>query len=491
MTQTSKANQNNKINVDKPSNLGYFKLDLDKEIIEFDHASSSILNIEPNHPYFLESLNVEAPLFDWSPLTQAIDDYQHALTPFFCILNSKEMSLYLSAQPQNEKLNTKLLSGYMHVVDQTIFQDIEHIEKASILSNMTHEIRTPLNAIKGYAELLSETQLNPEQLTYLDHIRKTSKHLSKIVNDILDYSKLEAGKMQIDNRPFDLDKLLDDVHIMLKEQTKAKQLYLDMMNIDCPKRVIGDAYRIRQILVNFVSNAAKFTEIGGISLTCQVDHAIDSTHLMVHFKVKDTGIGISSEELPRVFQAFDQANASTSRLYGGTGLGLHISMKIAHLMGGEIRLESQVNQGSTFTLSIPLLYEPLSDDQNQALKRKPRSGSLILLVEDNPLNQKLSERILTNLGMNVHIAQHGLEAISMVKNNAYDLLFMDIHMPVMDGFEATRIIRKQKEVPIIAMSSDALYDDLQSILLVGMSDVIEKPVDPMSMLAILSKWIPE
>lgn len=364
--------------------------------------------------------------------------------------------------------------------------------KISILSNMTHEIRTPVNAIKGYSELLQETELNLEQKNYLLNIQDTSKHLSKIVNDILDYSKLESGKMQIENNPFKIDKLLNEVQLMLKEQTKQKQLYLDVMNVDCPKTMIGDAYRIRQILINFVSNAAKFTEIGGISLTCNVDHAINDHCLMLHFKVKDTGIGISSTDQTKVFKAFDQANAATTRLYGGTGLGLNISMKIAHLMHGDILLESKVNEGSSFTLALPLEYNPITQNIESNLDKKPRKGLKILLVEDNPLNQKLSERILTNLGMKVTIASNGLHATNLDKERHFDLILMDIHMPIMDGYEATRIIRKHNQkIIIIAMSSDAVYDERSTLEILGFNDSIEKPVDPQTLSRILTKWMPE
>ncbi|PKK96280.1 MAG: hypothetical protein CVV58_07180, partial [Tenericutes bacterium HGW-Tenericutes-3] len=407
-------------------------------------------------------------------------------------INQDSMDYQLFFKPLIHEQKTCEIIGYIYQVGALEKQIHPTEDKLSILSNMTHEIRTPVNAIKGYSELLEETDLNDTQKEYLDHLQDTSKHLLKIVNDILDYSKLEAGKMQIENKPFKIKKLLDEVHSMLIEQTKQKQLYLDVMNIDCPNTVIGDAYRIRQILINFVSNASKFTEIGGISLTCYVDHKISENQLMIHFKVKDTGIGISEKDIHKVFKAFDQANESTTRLYGGTGLGLNISMKIAHLMHGDITLESKVNEGTTFILSVPLEYNPITSSIETALDKKPRLGSLILLAEDNPLNQKLSKRILTNLGMKVVIAHNGFIATTQDKDKHFDLILMDLQMPVMDGYEATRIIRKRHpNVPIIALSSESLYDQKENLIANGFSDAIEKPVDPALLLSTLIKWIPE
>ncbi|GEM_PF-947952 len=483
-----------KISIQEPKSyeLGFYTINLKTDELWLDQKASSFFDFTGPLTISTKEFMDLCTTYNFKPLLNEIAKTHQTQQSFTTILTGRHSKLYMYGLFSSDNPEISSIQGFIHPVDELLLIDQEPIERSLILSNMTHEIRTPLNAIKGYAELLGETKLNSDQQSYLNHIQETSKHLSKIVNDILDYSKLEAGKMQIDPRQFKLEKLLDDVHIMLKEQIKQKQLYLDVMNIDCPKTVIGDSYRIRQILINFVSNAAKFTEIGGISLSCNVDHAIDSNHVMVNFKVKDTGIGISKEELPRVFQAFDQANATTSRLYGGTGLGLHISLKIAHLMHGDISLESKVNEGSTFVLSLPLEYQPLMDTNESVIEKKPRKDSNILLVEDNPLNQKLSERILSNLGMNVSIAKHGMEAVKAFQEKSFHLVFMDIHMPIMDGYEATRIIRKHnQEIPIIAMSSDALYDDQQTYISAGMSDVIEKPVDPLSILTILSKWIPE
>jgi len=476
----------------KALDLGYFSINLEKKSVFLDAQSSLFFNFNQaqnlSMDRWLEMIPNEAHQ-NLKIAIQKVCDSQSELT---FEINQNESVFELYMKPILTDNQPCGIVGFIYQVG-ALEKPLKPLEnKLAILSTMTHEIRTPVNAIKGYAELLKETSLDEEQLVFLDHLQDTSKHLSKIVNDILDYSKLEAGKMQIEKKPFKLNKLLDEVHAMLKEQTKQKQLYLDVMNVDCPNTMIGDSYRIRQILINFVSNASKFTEIGGISLTCYIDHKMSDNQLMVHFKVKDTGIGIATESIPRVFKAFDQAAASTSRLYGGTGLGLNISMKIANLMHGDIIVESAINQGSSFTLSVPLEYNPITQNLESVLDKKPKLGSMILLVEDNLLNQKLSERILTNLGMKVVIAENGLKATTFEKESHFDLILMDLQMPVMNGYEATRIIRKRHpKIPIIALSSDALYDQEKKLLASGFSDAIEKPVDPALLFNLLVKWIPE
>jgi len=476
----------------KALDLGFFSIDFENNTIFLDQISSSFFNFNESQVLLLDRW-LELLSKDINKhLKKAIEKVCNTQSQITFKINQNESVFELYMKPVINEIKPCGIVGFIYQIG-ALEKPVKPLEnKLAILSNMTHEIRTPVNAIKGYSELLEETSLNDEQKVYIDHLIDTSKHLSKIVNDILDYSKLEAGKMQIEKKSFKIGKLLDEVHAMLKEQTKQKQLYLDVMNVDCPNTMIGDSYRIRQILINFVSNASKFTEIGGISITCSIDHKISDNQLMINFKVKDTGIGITPAEIPRVFKAFDQATASTSRLYGGTGLGLNISMKIANLMHGDIIVESKVNEGSSFTLSLPLEYNPITQNLESNLDLKPKLGSMILLVEDNPLNQKLSERILTNLGMKVLIATNGLYATTFEKENQIDLILMDIQMPVMDGYEATKIIRKRNsKIPIIALSSESLYDEEKKLKAHGFSDAIEKPVDPGLLFNILVKWIPE
>jgi two-component system, sensor histidine kinase and response regulator len=369
--------------------------------------------------------------------------------------------------------------------------------KSSFLSNMSHEIRTPMNAIIGYAHLLEQKITDPEQKEYIDRINDASKHLLGIINDILDLSKIEAGKMILEERPFKLDKLISEVRSIVIEMVKVKKLYIDIEKIDCPEVIIGDSNRIRQILINLLSNAVKFTDTGGISLVLYIENQIDDTHVNISFKVKDTGIGMTDEQQKRLFQEFEQADSSTTRLYGGTGLGLSISKKLSELMNGLLTVESKLNEGSEFILTIPVEIDELEStlntiDLEDSLEIKPKIGSKILLAEDNFLSQKLAHRILTNMGMEVTVANNGKIAVDLAKSKSFDLVILDIQMPVMDGIEAAKQMRLfNKKTPILAMTANAFSEDKVLCLKAGMNDYISKPIDPKSLSRALSNWIPE
>ncbi|PKK99234.1 MAG: hypothetical protein CVV57_03460 [Tenericutes bacterium HGW-Tenericutes-2] len=369
--------------------------------------------------------------------------------------------------------------------------------KSSFLSNMSHEIRTPMNAIIGFTHLLEQKITDPEQKEYIDRINDASKHLLGIINDILDLSKIEAGKMILEERPFKLDKLIDEVRSIVIEMVKVKKLYIDIEKIDCPEVIIGDSNRVRQILINLLSNAVKFTDTGGISLVLFIDKKIDDTHVNISFKVKDTGIGMTEDQQKRLFQEFEQADSSTTRLYGGTGLGLSISKRLSELMHGTLAVESKLNEGSEFILTIPVEIDELEStlkniDLEESQAVMPKAGSKILLAEDNFLSQKLAHRILTNMGMQVTVANNGKIAVDLVKSKPFDLVILDIQMPVMDGIEAAKQIRAfNKETPILAMTANAFVEDKALCLQAGMNDYISKPIDPKSLSRALSNWIPE
>jgi len=369
--------------------------------------------------------------------------------------------------------------------------------KTSFLSNMSHEIRTPMNAIIGYAHLLEQKITDPEQKEYIDRINDASKHLLSIINDILDLSKIESGKMILEERPFKIDKLIDEVRSIVIEMVKVKKLYIDIEKIDCPEVIIGDSNRIKQILINLLSNAVKFTDTGGISLVLFIDQKLDDSHVKISFKVKDTGIGMTEEQQKRLFQEFEQADSSTTRLYGGTGLGLSISKKLSELMDGTLAVESKLNEGSEFILTIPVEIDELEStlktiDLEDSLIIKPKAGSKILLAEDNFLSQKLAHRILTNMGMEVTVANNGKIAVDLVKSKTFDLVILDIQMPVMDGIEAAKQIRLfNNKTPILAMTANAFIEDKVLCLEAGMNDYISKPIDPKSLSRALSNWIPE
>ncbi|MCR3905586.1 MAG: response regulator [Tenericutes bacterium] len=371
-----------------------------------------------------------------------------------------------------------------------------NLAKTSFLSNMSHEIRTPMNAIIGFTHLIEEKIDDSEQLEYIHRIKDASNHLLGIINNILDLSKIEAGKMLIEQRPFKLDKLIDEVKSIVYENVKQKNLFFDIEKIDCPDVLIGDVNRIRQILINILSNAVKFTDTGGISLVCYIDEKLENHRVKLSFKIKDTGIGMTKSQKKRLFEEFEQADTSTTRIYGGTGLGLSISKKLAELMHGTIEVETELNEGSEFILNLPLEVDEHESTRKQIEKEdealpKPKEGSRVLVAEDNFLSQKLAHRILSNMGMIVTVANNGKIALDLAKTNKYDLIILDIQMPVMDGLEAAKEIRKiDQETPILAMTANAFAEDRALCMDAGMNDFIAKPIDPKSLSRSLSSWLP-
>jgi CheY-like chemotaxis protein len=358
---------------------------------------------------------------------------------------------------------------------------------------MSHEIRTPMNAMIGFTHLLAETELKDEQKEYITRIQDSSKHLLSIINDILDLSKMEAGKMTIENRRFAIDQMLQEVKDLFSEQAKRKHLYMDFETIHCPNYVIGDAIRIKQILINLISNALKFTDIGGLSIFISSQFKDPHTAL-VSFRVKDTGIGMSQAQQDKLFKEYEQASSSTTRLFGGTGLGLSISMRLAKLMHGDISVESKLNEGSTFTLILPLKLDEREDDvlEDQVIIKNYRKHARILVAEDHVLSQKLVERLLTNLEEDVLIVDNGEQALQAMKEHVFDLVFLDMNMPLLDGISATKSIRRfNTKTPIVALTANAYPEERSQCLLAGMNDVLVKPIDSKSLQEALVKWIPE
>ncbi len=360
--------------------------------------------------------------------------------------------------------------------------------KSEFLANMSHEIRTPLNAISGMAHLIRCSGVAPEQLARLDNIDTANRHLLEIINAILDLSKIEAGKFALDEAPFMVSELVNNVVLMSEERAAAKQLRLisDVPAIDFP--LVGDRPRLQQALMNFVSNALKFTEAGSITIRVRLDREDDDTALL-GIDVQDTGVGIPKDALPRLFNTFEQADNSTTRRYGGTGLGLAITRKLARLMGGDAGALSTQGMGSTFWFTARLRKGRPEDyaasvSPNGAAEQALRSqhaGRHILLVEDEPINREIAVAMLDNVGLVAIAAENGAQAVDMAGANAYDLILMDMQMPVMNGLEATRRIRANSVnmgTPIIAMTANAFVDDKADCLAAGMDDFLAKPVDP-------------
>jgi PAS domain S-box-containing protein len=371
--------------------------------------------------------------------------------------------------------------------------------KSEFLANMSHEIRTPMNAILGMAYLLRRDGVTPLQAERLDNLDVAGKHLLEIINAILDISKIESGKFELDVGSVDIAQIAGDVAAMLSESARAKHLEMMVETESFPSPLLGDATRIQQALVNYVTNAVKFTETGRIAIRVRKVMEDERT-VLVRFEVQDTGIGLSSEQIARLFQAFEQTDASTTRKYGGTGLGLAITRKLAQLMGGDAGVASTPGNGSTFWFSVRLAkgetvqvaQEKLTGSVAKAMLQRDHAGRRILLVEDEPVNRLIALNFLEEIGQNVDVAEDGIEALDLVRRNDYDLILMDVQMPNMDGFEATRRIRtmpKGEKVPIIAMTANAFAEDRTRCLDCGMNDFLPKPTSPEAMFSVVLKWM--
>ncbi|OGU02167.1 MAG: hypothetical protein A2X82_01395 [Geobacteraceae bacterium GWC2_55_20] len=413
------------------------------------------------------------------------------------------------------------------VAEQQLFETHQYLEKAvhrsselaaeaaranaaksEFLANMSHELRTPMNGVIAMAGLLSTTLLTGEQRNYVGVIRKSGKHLMTIINDILDYSKIEARRMGLEEVSFNLAEVMNELMPLLQAGADEKGLHLHcMIDPDVPAIVRGDPARLRQILLNLASNAVKFTEQGNVSVRVAVDSR-EAQQLVLRFTVNDTGIGIAAEQLPLIFDPFTQADSSTTRRFGGTGLGLSISRQLVELMGGELDVTSREGEGSVFSFTarfkmiqtgeVSLLAE---EQFNELVKHsvafsEQRGKYKILVVEDNPINQRVAGALLEKAGFSYTLVESGYEALQRLENEPYDLVLMDCQMPGLDGYETTSLIRSanvaviRNDMPIIAMTANAQEGDREKCLEAGMDDYIAKPIELSQLIPLIEKWLP-
>ncbi len=373
--------------------------------------------------------------------------------------------------------------------------------KSAFLANMSHEIRTPLNAITGMAHLMRNHGLEPEQLKRLDKITVAGQHLLETINAILDLSKIEAGQFVLDEQPLSLATVVDNVQTMVRPQAEHKGLQLRVEMGPVPDRVSGDATRLQQALLNYAANAVKFTPQGGITVRMEQLEQDDQS-VLLRFEVQDTGVGIAADTVPRLFNAFEQADKSITRDYGGTGLGLAITRKIARLMGGDAGAQSTLGEGSRFWFTCRLQRlrpAPVAPDASvaedaESILVRDFAGTRVLLVEDDAINREVAEFLLQEIAFDVDAAENGAEAVQLAETNAYALILMDMQMPVMGGLEATRLIRRNglcAAAPILAMTANAFAEDKAACLEAGMNDFVAKPVMPEVLYATVHKWLSE
>ena len=375
----------------------------------------------------------------------------------------------------------------------------EQAEKAShakgrFLANMSHEIRTPMNGVLATTDLLIQENLSEDQTKLVETIRSSGESMLEILNDILDFSKIESGYIDLDPHTFDLRSMMCQVFELFDSPAVTKGLKIDLnLAEEVPQWVLLDATRLRQIVLNLVSNAIKFTKSGGVLIEVTANK-VDSKNCICHISVSDTGIGISKEKAASIFEEFSQGDVTTTREFGGTGLGLAICQRLARLLGSEIKVDTELEKGSRFHFSIncPVVRPPQNEESTDAGAAWDRGAQIsVLVVEDNKINQDLACLVLGKFGIKADLAENGKVALEMIEKNSYEIIFMDCQMPVLDGYETTRLIRAMADIgqpKIIAMTANAMKGDREKCLAAGMNDYLSKPISRKSIGQQLKKW---
>jgi len=411
-----------------------------------------------------------------------------------------EINIIKQGMEAKEQLVKTIAEKKIAEVERSKAEEAKKFEQ-QFLANMSHEIRTPMNVVIGMTNLLLKTSMSEQQQKYMNAIKDSSENLLVIINDILDLSKIEAGKIDFENIHFSLAETVNLVHTTLRFKAEEKGLHM-IMDIDTslPPMIIGDPVRLSQVLLNLAGNAIKFTEKGSITIKCKKLKE-ENKKVSIEFSVTDTGIGIAEEIVPKIFESFTQASSDTTRKYGGTGLGLTISKQLVELQAGSIHVKSTLGEGSTFSFILP--YQVGSEMTKKEKVRNPDPQLLdelrkkkILLVEDNPFNQIVATDTIQDLikGIQLEVAANGRQAVEMLKKNQYDLVIMDVQMPEMDGYEATKYIRNNfpapvKDIPIMAMTANVIKEEIEKCFDSGMNSYIAKPFDPEDLFSKISSLL--
>jgi len=470
--------------------------------------STSVLGVERERalaPYIAAALAGKAQQFEREELAPD-GARQWRLVYFFPDCRDGEVHGFIVLGTDITSL--KQTEAKLLEVNEQLLRALDHAKaatraKSAFLANMSHEIRTPMNAILGLTHLMARDSRDTLQRERLAKVDGAARHLLQIVNDVLDLSKIEAGKMVLTDQEFSVDALVTGAFDIISQRAREKGLELVLDTDHMPERLRGDPTRLSQSLVNLLSNAVKFTEQGWVRLRVESLRKANGRHL-VRFEVTDTGEGLAPEQQARLFEVFEQADTSTTRKYGGTGLGLSITRHFARMMEGEAGVSSTLGTGSTFWFTAwlgqagdeaappPLIADRVSTGGNEALLRCHHAGQRILLAEDNPINQEVASELLRSAGLSVDTADDGRCAVELATTCEYDLILMDMQMPVLDGLGATREIRRAKGrgVAIVAMTANAFAEDRLACLDAGMNDHIGKPVDPEGLYATLLRWLP-
>lgn len=458
-------------------------------------------------------LAIRRAMSQWQPICVELINYRKDGTPFWAELNIAPVthsSGFVTHWVAIQRDITERKRAEEQLLIAKEAAEAANRSKSDFLASVSHEIRTPMNGILGLTQLLLQAPLDATSREYVSLIKNSAMTLRSLIDDILDFSKVEAGQLRVDARPFSLRQCVRDaVEPLFTGADKQNLKTLCVIWPDVPDQLVGDSDRLRQVLINLVGNAIKFTERGYVQVECRQESVTAET-VRLHFTVQDTGIGIAADQLTAIFRPFEQATPTTTRRYGGTGLGLAICERLVRLMGGEIGVQSRLGEGSLFWFSLVLQRVAVASPVAQSAStltvnpggsthNAERTGSRftgqVLIVEDNPVNQLVLSRLLNCFGLQPQIASHGVEALKLVEQQRYDLILMDIQMPDMDGYQVTARIRQLEQQggiarqPIVAITAYARSEDREACLQAGMDDYLSKPIEQDRLTAVLLHWL--